>query len=193
MKILMKINERPGPNTEHESMRAEKKSGARRAACWRLIVRYPCVSGAGQHLLTEQSKASQLEQLLNYSNFHLNCLPHWCWDTRVKLGHNDVGTTYFPRTLQIPAEERDVPYQKGKYKKVWQYCGAFFCLKKQGSCKSSSSRCSCFDRDSEEDWGAVRILNIPLLWTSSTGSWWKDCSYNVSHLVGLFKNWNNAT
>lgn len=33
MKILMKINERPGPNIEHESMRAEKKSGARRAAC----------------------------------------------------------------------------------------------------------------------------------------------------------------
>lgn len=116
MKILMKINERPEPNIEHESMRPQKKPGARRAACWRLIVQYPCVCGVGQHLLTEQSKTSQLEQLLNYSNFHLSCLPHWCWDTRAKLGHIDVGTTPFPRTLQIPAEERDVPYQKGKYK-----------------------------------------------------------------------------
>lgn len=73
----MKISERSGPNIKHEIMKAKKKPGARRAAWWRLVIKYPCVSRAGQHLLTEQSK---LEQVLNCSNFHFSCLPHWCWD-----------------------------------------------------------------------------------------------------------------
>lgn len=159
------VNKRPGPNTKHESMWAWKKAGAR-TLCWWLAVRWPCVSGDGQHLFAQQHN---LGQLLHCSDSHLGCLQCWWWNRRAV----EQGTLCSPGLHRSPHKKAMCHDRKAN---VCQHLRALFCTKEQGSCKSLSSKYQPLDRGPEEDCTALCPLRISV-------QFWLFCLHGLFVLV----------